>query len=126
MIRHIPTMDESTWAWWCLMWALEGKTIFKKKVGMSSGNDNVLPENYLRQLNCNNIPTGTVLHQNTCGHGYTPRESYHMADRTDLPPNTSMGGVFRYDHGSRTLLGASPAEIAFRGYSDRQKRWSPK
>ena len=108
------------------MWATED-VVFKRFSGASSHYDIDEPKQYLRTGNKLNDYKGAVLHQNTCGHGYTPRESYHIAENTFQRRENVNNGPFANEgdnSNSVTLLGASPSEIAFRGGSDRRKRWA--
>ena len=108
------------------MWGTED-VVFKRTSGASGSLDTDAPKQYLKTLNKNHYPQGAVLHQNTCGHGYTPRDSYHIAENTFQRRANTETGPFANEgdnSNSATLLGASPAEIAYRGGSERRKRWA--
>ena len=117
------TNDESTWSWWLIFLATEG-AVFRKSSGAASHATDV-PLNYsnLKQ-GIQEYPTGGINHQNTCGHGFTWRESFRFVETHDKGPGGRIVPKSRgTGHGTtgRTLLGASPAEIARRG---KRRRWS--
>ena len=121
-MMHRPTVEQSTMSWWYIMWATED-AVFKRTSGASGSYATDAPEQYLKSLNKNYQPKGAVLHQNTCGHGYFPTTKFHLLNH---PEHRVMipAGVEGYRKGTGTVLGASPSEIAFRGGSDRRKRWA--
>ncbi len=119
------TSDESTWSWWCIMWATEG-AVFRKKEGAASHLTDAPTKYSNLKQNTLDDPIGGINHQNTCGHGFTWRESFHYMETYEKGPQGRLVPSARTSHSARgrTLLGASPAEIAFRGGGDKKRRWS--
>lgn len=120
--------DESEWAWWMIFLATEGAS-FKRHTGTASHLTDKPSQWEGAAFSVHKHPTGGINHQNTCGHGFTWRESFHLIEHPQggargrlLPATRSKKG----GTGGRTLLGASPSEIRFRDHFDHQKRWSSK
>lgn len=99
------TSDESELAWWRIMWGTE-RTKFHKA---TTPNDSRGKK---------------VVHQNTCGHGYMPKGKYFLIDHEKGQHYSSSNGRSMFNRGTRTTLGASPSERAFRDFEDHRKRWS--